>query len=150
VTAERLLAQTIADLQRRVNDLSRTARLANSSVEDGTLTVTDRDGQVRTLIGVQPDNTVTVTDHNGPEPPVPANFSAAAYTAMAAVTWGGEFAEDYLRDGTWGPAPRPSDFRLVEIHASPVSGYTQSDATQVGTFPSVRGGTVMVPLGPGT
>ena len=145
----RALAQTIEDLRRRVDALSRKGQLANSSIEGGTLTVFDGDGEVRTLIGVQPDNTVTVTDHNGPPPPVPGAFSAEPHTGMAAVSWWGTFADGYRADGTWGPQARPSDFKHVEIHASQESGYVQSDLTQVGTITSVKGGTVMVPLGPG-
>jgi hypothetical protein len=147
--AARELARTIEDLQRRVRALSRTGQLGNTSIEGGTLTVFDAAGQVRTLIGVQPDNTVTITDHNGPPPPTPGAFFVQAYAGMAAVTWYGEFAEDYRADGTYGPAVRPSDFKHVEIHASQTSGYVQSDETQVGTLTSVRGSTVMVPLGDG-
>lgn len=144
------LARTVEDMRRRLRALERTGQLANASIEGGALTVVDNDGNLRTLIGVQPDNTVTVTDHNGPPPPVPANYTAEPHTAMVAVTWLGDFAEGIRADGTWGQAPRPSDFKHVEIHASQTQGYAQTNETQVATIASVNGGTVMVPLGPGT
>lgn len=146
----RHLAQTIADLQRRLRALERSGQLKNSSIQDGTLRVVDREGQIRTLIGVQPDSTVTVTDHNGPPPPAPANFTVAAHTGMVEVAWFGDFVDDVRDDGTFGPLSRPSDFKHVEVHASQTPGYAQTDETQVGTITSVRGGTIMVPLPDGT
>ncbi|WP_127361527.1 hypothetical protein [Actinacidiphila soli] len=104
-----LLAGRIAALERQVRDLSRSSRLANSSIENGAIAVYDDAGALRGSIGVQQDGTVALAAVNGPTPPVPSAPTVTSVLGGVGVSWDGTFA-----DGSQAPA----DFASVEVHFS--------------------------------
>ncbi|MCX4749243.1 hypothetical protein OG455_27685 [Kitasatospora sp. NBC_01287] len=131
------LAQRIADLEDSLPELSRSSRLAYSSVDDGALTVT-AGGTVRAVIGQQPDGTTAVNVINGPTPPVPSPPVVTPALGGVLAVWDGTFA---------GGSPAPLDLGRIEVHASPTAGFTPGQATLVTTVESPQGGSVLVPTG---
>ncbi|MEU8919521.1 hypothetical protein AB0D10_01120 [Kitasatospora sp. NPDC048545] len=129
------LAQRIAVLEAALPELSRSSRLAYSSVDDGALTVTAA-GTVRAIIGQQPDGTTAVNVVNGPPPPTPATPAATGALGGVAVTWDGTFA-----DG----AVCPLDFARVEVHAARTADVAGDATTLISTIESPQGGRVLVP-----
>ncbi|MEU4095505.1 hypothetical protein [Streptomyces sp. NPDC026673] len=130
-----VLAGRIADLERLVRDLSRTSRLANSSIENGAIAVYDNAGTVRGSIGLQPDGTLAVAAVNGPTPPIPGPPTVASVLGGVAVGWNGAFA-----DGSQAPA----DFAYVEVHFSTAPDFPD-DGTLFSAFYSTSGGSLTVP-----
>ncbi|MCX4858318.1 hypothetical protein [Streptomyces canus] len=129
-----VLAAKIANLERLVRDLSRSSRLANSSIENGSIAVYDDAGVLRGSIGLQVDGTVALAAVNGPTPPVPTAPTIASVPGGVAVSWNGEFA-----DGSQAPA----DFASVEVHFSASADFT-SDSL-FAAFYSTQGHTMTVP-----
>lgn len=129
------LAARISALEKLVRDLSRTSRLANSSIENGAITVYDADGTLRGSIGVQDDGTVAVAAVNGPPPPAPTAPTATSVLGGVAVGWDGHFA-----DGSQAPA----DFAYVEVHFATDPDFPD-DGTLFSAFYSPAGGTMTVP-----
>ncbi|MGW1157783.1 hypothetical protein ACWD48_06055 [Streptomyces sp. NPDC002519] len=132
-----VLAGRIAALERLVRDLSRASRLANSSIENGSITVYDDAGVLRGSIGLQTDGTVALAAVNGPTPPVPTAPAIAPVLGGVAVTWDGQFA-----DGSQAPA----DFAHVEVHFSTSADFPDDDSL-FAAFYSTQGGTMTVPAG---
>ncbi|MEU6318086.1 hypothetical protein [Streptomyces sp. NPDC047009] len=132
-----VLAGRIAALERLVRDLSRASRLANSSIENGSITVYDNDGVLRGSIGLQTDGTVALAAVNGPTPPVPTAPAIASVLGGVAVTWGGQFA-----DGSLAPA----DFGYVEVHFSTSPDFPD-DVSLFAAFYSTQPATMTVPAG---
>ena len=130
------LAGRIADLERLVQQLSRTSRLGQSSIEDGAIEVYDSDGTLRGSIGVQDDGTVGLVTVNGPPPPAPTVPALASVLGGVQVTWDGEF-----RDGT-----APADFAQVEVHTAPVADFTPGPDTLFASLYTAGPGSLVVPV----
>ncbi|WP_330306248.1 MULTISPECIES: hypothetical protein [unclassified Streptomyces] len=130
-----VLAGRIANLERLVRDLSRTSRLANSSIENGSIAVYDDGGVLRGSIGLQQDGTVALAAVNGPTPPVPTAPTIASVLGGVAVTWDGLFA-----DGSQAPA----DFAYVEVHFSTSVDFPDSGSL-FAAFYSTHAATMTVP-----
>ncbi|MFF4504842.1 hypothetical protein [Streptomyces sp. NPDC001401] len=129
------LAARIAKLERLVRDLARSSRLANSSIENGSVGVYDSDGLLRGSIGLQQDGTVAMAAVNGPPPPVPATPALVSVLGGVAVTWDGTFA-----DGSSAPA----DFAYVAVHFSTGGDFTAGDSL-FSAFHAPSGGSMTVP-----
>jgi hypothetical protein len=132
-----VLAARIATLERLVRDLSRTSRLANSSIENGSIAVYDDGGLLRGSIGIQPDGTVALAAVNGPTPPVPTAPTTASVRGGVAVSWDGKFT-----DGSQAPA----DFASVEVHFSTGADFPDGGSL-FAAFYSAQGQTMTVPAG---
>lgn len=132
-----VLAGRIATLERLVRDLSRTSRLANSSIENGAIAVYDDFGTIRGSIGLQQDGTLAVAAVNGPPPPVPGTPTITSVLGGVAVVWDGSFA---------GGAQAPADFAYVEVHFSTAPDFPD-DGALFSAFYSAQGGTMTVPAG---
>ncbi|MGW3657197.1 hypothetical protein ACWD6R_16550 [Streptomyces sp. NPDC005151] len=130
-----VLAGRIATLERLVRDLSRTSRLAHSSIESGAISVYDDGGILRGSIGLQQDGTVALAAVNGPPPPIPSAPSITSVLGGVAVSWSGAFA-----DGSQAPA----DFAYVEVHFSSALDFPD-DGSLFSAFYSPSGGTMTVP-----
>ncbi|MFK0106452.1 hypothetical protein [Streptomyces sp. NPDC091217] len=128
------LAARIANLERLLRDMSRSSRLANSSIEGGAIAIYDGD-QLRGSIGLQEDGTVAMAAINGPPPPVPAAPVLASVLGGVAVTWDGTFA-----DGSAAPA----DFAYVAVHFSTTGDFTAADSLY-SAFYAASGGSMTVP-----
>ncbi|MFB7445998.1 hypothetical protein ACFC01_48430 [Streptomyces mirabilis] len=130
-----VLAGRIAVLERLVRDLSRSSRLANSSIENGSIVVYDDAGMLRGSIGLQQDGTLALAAVNGPTPPVPTAPVVASVLGGVAVTWDGAFA-----DGSLAPA----DFAHVEVHFSASADFPD-DGSLFAAFYSTHAATMTVP-----
>ncbi|MGW3827766.1 hypothetical protein ACWEAF_37240 [Streptomyces sp. NPDC005071] len=130
-----VLAGRIATLERLVRDLSRTSRLANSSIENGAIAVYDDFGTIRGSIGLQQDGTLAVAAVNGPPPPVPGTPTVTSVLGGVAVVWDGSFA---------GGAQSLADFAYVEVHFSADLEFPDGGSL-FSAFYSPQGGTMTVP-----
>ncbi|WP_324787016.1 hypothetical protein [Streptomyces sp. H51] len=130
-----VLAARIANLERLVRDLARSSRLANSSIENGSIGIYDSDGLLRGSIGLQEDGTVGMAAVNGPPPPVPAAPTLVSVLGGVAATWDGTFA---------GGSPAPTDFAYVAVHVSTSADFTAGDTLFSG-FYATSGGSMTVP-----
>ncbi|MGW0952849.1 hypothetical protein [Streptomyces sp. NPDC002545] len=130
------LAGRIAALERLVRDMARSSRLANSSIENGSLSVYDELGLLRGSWGLLGDGTFGMAAVNGPPPPVPSTPTIASVLGGVAVTWDGSFA-----DGSEAPA----DFAYVEVHFSATADFAGDKL--FAAFYSGVGGTMTVPAG---
>lgn len=130
-------AALLADLMTRIEALERADRLANSSIEDGSLDVYDDGGTIRQVIGQQDDGTYTITDLNGPIPPTPTLPIVQPVGAGLLITWDGMFAD---------VAQAPADFSHVEVHVAAGDTFEATDANQVTTFGSLKGGSYLIAL----
>ncbi|MFE9553120.1 hypothetical protein ACFYOD_06510 [Streptomyces sp. NPDC006703] len=132
----RRLAADIADLQRRLEQLSRASRLAHSSIEGGAVTVYDEAGSLRAIIGQQPDGTTGAVPVNGPPPPAPTPPQITPALAALAVTW----------DGAWsGAAAAVGDLARIQVHLLPNPAATPDPRNPAATIESQTGATVTVP-----
>ncbi|MFJ3248448.1 hypothetical protein [Streptomyces sp. NPDC086782] len=128
------LAGRIAALERLVRDMARSSRLANSSIENGSLSVYDELGLLRGSWGLQDDGTFAMAAVNGPPPPIPSTPTITSVLGGIAVTWDGSFA-----DGSDAPA----DFSYVEVHFATSSDF--NDGLLFAACYSNAGGTITVP-----
>uniref|UniRef100_A0AAU2V727 Uncharacterized protein n=1 Tax=Streptomyces sp. NBC_00003 TaxID=2903608 RepID=A0AAU2V727_9ACTN len=129
------LGAEIADLKRRLDQLARSTRLGNSSIEDGAVTVYDHKGSLRAIIGQQPDGTTGVTAVNGPPPPQPSPPTVTSTLGGISTSWDGRFTEG---------RPVPLDWARLEIHAAPVADFTPGPETLRATLESPQGGSAVV------
>ncbi|MEU3342231.1 hypothetical protein [Streptomyces sp. NPDC006668] len=129
------LAARIANLERLLRDLTRSSRLANSSIENGSIAVYDDAGTLRGSIGLQEDGTVALAAVNGPTPPSPTAPAVASVLGGVAVSWDGAFA-----DGNQAPA----DFASVEVHFSTSADFPDGDSL-FAAFYSAQAHTMVVP-----
>jgi hypothetical protein len=105
------------------------------------LTVTDPDGNTRITSGQQGDGTYTTVDADGVAPKPPSTPTVVGAINGVFVVWNG------LMDDSSAPL---SDFKWVEVHVSPTSGFTPSSATLQGHL-NLNGGAYAVGnLTPGT
>ncbi|MDX2849283.1 hypothetical protein PV342_12590 [Streptomyces sp. PA03-3a] len=130
-----VLASRLADLERLVRDLSRSSRLANSSIENGAITVYDDGGDLRGSIGLQSDGTLAIKAVNGPPPPAPSAPQITSVLGGVAVTWDGSFA-----DGSQAPA----DFAGVAVYFSATEDFPDG-GTLFSAFYSPAGASMTVP-----
>lgn len=141
------LADQLNNFDARIRALSR-PQLAQSSIENGSLTDYDKDGTLRATIGEQWDGTHGVIAVNGPEPPMPSGITWEAATGGFIVRWDGFFA-----DAAGTPDQNivaPEDWTRLEIHVSPDPLFTAEFAdTLEGTMESPRGTGLFVARDPG-
>ncbi|MEK2479539.1 hypothetical protein [Streptomyces noursei] len=127
----------LARLEKRFQALTRAPKLANASLEDGTVEVYDAQGSLRALVGQQPDGTSGVSVVNGPLPPTPAAPTVEAVLGALSVSW----------DGTFTDAPvAPLDFARVEVHVGPSPDFEATQGTLRDTIETPQGGSCTVPL----
>lgn len=125
------LAQRIARIEREVA-ASRTPQLGQSSIDEGSLDVTDpTTGQPAVQIGQQFDGTFAVTPVIGPVPPTPSGPILEPMPGALIVRWDGTF-----EDGSVSPM----DFARIEVHVSTVAGFTPGMETLRGTINTALGG----------
>ncbi|MFD9792088.1 hypothetical protein ACFWXK_14180 [Streptomyces sp. NPDC059070] len=129
------LAARIVALERRLEQLSATARLAHSSIEDGAITVYDDTGSLRGIIGQQPDGTTGAVPVNGPTPPAPSTPTVTPVLAALAVTW----------DGTWADVTAVGDLARIQVHLLASADAVPDPRTPAATIESQTGATVTVP-----
>ncbi|MGW0731736.1 hypothetical protein [Streptomyces sp. NPDC002851] len=97
----------LARLEKLLRTAIRAPKLANASLENGSVDVYDENGSLRTIIGQQPDGTSGVTAVNGPRPPTPSKPEVEPVLGALHITWNGSFA-----DGE----PAPMDLSRVQVH----------------------------------
>jgi hypothetical protein len=127
----RSVAGEIATLRGKVSTLEkglRQAQLAYSSVDtsqgNGNLVVTDGQGNVTGVMGLQGDGTTAFVAANTSVAAVPTPPLATPGPLSLGIQWDGGFSSGVL----------PVDWDHMEIHLSTTSGFTPSFATIVGTL----------------
>ncbi|WP_329131562.1 hypothetical protein OG552_10530 [Streptomyces sp. NBC_01476] len=130
------IGRRIASLETRLKNMERASRLGSASLDDTALQVKDANGSLRALVGQQADGTTAVNIVNGGPPPAPSTPTVAPALGGLAVAWDGSFA---------GDAVAPLDWARVEVHASPVSGFTPSATTLQATIETPQGAIVYMP-----
>ncbi|MEV8344539.1 hypothetical protein [Streptomyces niveus] len=125
----------LAALEQRLAALERSNPLTHAALDGGAIEVFDDEGSLQVVIGDQADGTSGVVQVNGPPPPTPTAPALMSVLGGVGATWPGTYSD--------ADAP-PLDFSRVEIHASPLPGFTPDRDTQVGTIESPRGGTFIV------
>lgn len=134
--AIREIGQQLARLTQQVQVLQRGARttqLDGATIDAGTLSFTDTDGNVAHVIGLQPDGSVTSVAQNVNPPSVaPSAPIVAGVGSGITVSWDGNTADGSV----W-----PADLQGVQINVSTTNGFTPSASTiigilsQAGTYP---------------
>lgn len=135
------IARDLLALRRDLRKMQTQPQLAFSSIDGGFLVVRDDDGNDRQVIGAQEDGTVTITDRNGPPPPIPAapSLSVATPGLLIVTSYG------LTSDGSeW-----PLDLKAIEVHVSQTDGFIPNTATKVAQF-AIDGGSAPVALPEGT
>ncbi|MGO1025568.1 hypothetical protein ACTOXX_33895 [Streptomyces rubiginosohelvolus] len=130
------IGRILADHERRLGKVEAQSRLKSAALDDTALVVRDGTGSLRGIVGQQGDGTTAVTIVNGAPPPAPATPTAAPALGGVSAGWDGTFA-----DG----AVIPLDWARVEVHASPVDGFTPDTESLVATIETAQGGIVYVP-----
>lgn len=95
------------------------AAASSTAVTPAGTTVTDANGNVRIVTGLQSDGTTTTNYFNGLAPATPDTPTVTAALLGLQVSWDGLLA---------GAAPL-SDFLLMQVHVSTSSGFTPSSGT---------------------
>ncbi|MEU0171594.1 hypothetical protein ABZ214_40140 [Streptomyces iakyrus] len=126
----------LARLEKLLHTAIRAPKLANASLENGSVDVYDENGSLRAIIGQQPDGTSGVVHVNGPPPPTPTAPTLTSILGGVAATWDGTFTD---------VDAAPLDFARIEVHASSEAAFEPTQDTQVGTIESPRGGTFPIP-----
>lgn len=130
------IGRELAAIKKRVARIERASRLGSASLDDTALEVRDDAGSLRGLVGQQADGTTAVNIVNGGPPPAPSTPTVAPALGGIAVTWDGTLA---------GGAVLPLDWARVEVHASPVNGFTPTADTLQATIETPQGATVYIP-----
>ncbi|MET8746307.1 hypothetical protein [Streptomyces sp. NPDC004728] len=130
------IGRALAQLEKRLAAVERTARLSAASLDNTSLEVRDNSGSLRALVGQQGDGTTAVNIVNGGPPPVPTTPSAGPALGGVAAGWDGAFA---------GGAVMPLDWVRVEVHASPTAAFTPGPDTLKATIETPQGGVVYIP-----
>ncbi|MGW5529377.1 hypothetical protein ACWESE_20750, partial [Streptomyces xanthochromogenes] len=130
------IGRKIHQLEQKLAQQERASRLASASLDNTALEVRDGDGGLRAIVGQQGDGTTAVNVVNGPPPPAPSAPIVASVLGGITVSWDGAFA-----DG----AVIPLDWSRIEVHASPLTGFTPMAATLQSTIETAQGATVVVP-----
>ena len=130
------VAQQVAALQDQIRSLASQVRqlqanqrssynLANSSIANGALTVTDGNNNPMVVVGIQADGTFTMGSLNSPGAPAqPDPPNVAAGLLCVVIGW----------DGMLQNALPLTDFSWVEVHLSTQAGFTPSAATLQGVL----------------
>jgi hypothetical protein len=129
------LGRKIHQLEERIAHADRASRLASASLDNTALEVRDANGGLRAIVGQQGDGTTAVNVVNGPPPPAPSAPIVASVLGGITISWNGTFA---------GGAVIPLDWSRIEVHASPISGFTPIAATLQSTIETAQGATVVV------
>ncbi|MEU9014237.1 hypothetical protein AB0D12_31610 [Streptomyces sp. NPDC048479] len=130
------IGRRLAQLETRIRQVERQSRLSSASLDDTALQVYDGGGGLRALVGQQADGTTAANIVNGPPPPTPSTPIGLSVLGGVAVSWDGAFT---------GGAVLPLDWQRIEVHASPVNGFTPDTSTLRATIETPRGATVIVP-----
>jgi hypothetical protein len=115
------MAADVATLKRQ----ARTAQLANSSVDNGSILFTDESQNPQILVGLQPDGTFAQVHLSTDPPDQPADPLVAPGIQGLYAIWDGLMAD--------GTSPL-ANFLGVQVHASPVPGFTPDTTTLQGTL----------------
>jgi hypothetical protein len=125
------LTQQIARMQAQIAQLQRnqrTSQLGNTSIDNGTLTINGPDGTAQMLLGLQYDGAYTVRAVSSVGPPVAPDTPVAGPGIQSVlVAWDGVMADRSM------PL---SDFAGVQVHCSPVEGFTPGEGTLQGILPA--------------
>lgn len=136
----RRIAQDIASLKQDMRVVkNRKPGLAYSSIEDGAIREYDKDGVLVSQTGKQPDGTHNHVVVNGPKPPKPAGFSAAAQPGLIELRWNGKFERD---------AVSPLDLKHVAGYVV-ASGEFLELSDQAGVMTGELGDNIQVQAVPG-
>lgn len=125
------IAKKLTEQEKRLSNLEIKPNLAYSSIDDGSLTVRDADGNVTAIIGKQEDGTYTSKSVDGPPPPKPSTPGVYASAGTIAVSWDGRYTND---------AKTPMDFAHVEVHMSTEEDFEPQIQTLSGVISSPDGG----------
>lgn len=136
------IAAHLIGLENKVAGLSTSARLINSSIEDGSIPEYDRDGNLVARIGKQHDGTHGAVVLNGPVPPTPSKPGAEGGPSTMTVTYDGRYADPEAR--------APLDLHVIEVYAASQPFAIRTDAALVGAFPDEAGGTITISRPEGT
>jgi hypothetical protein len=124
----------LATMQRRIAMLesnARAAQLGSSSIDSGSLTVSDASGAPVLQFGQHADGTFAWTSPGGDTPPLqPDDPAVSAGVYSLAVTWDG---------GTATGAQPLADFAGVQIHCGNTPGFTPDDDTLQGVMAMAGG-----------
>lgn len=127
-SATRAFAAEFASLRNEIEILKRAQRsagLANSSIENGFISVNDESGTLRQTIGMQSDGTVAILAHNAPTPPpIPNTPTVDPFPAGLNIAWNGDFPY----------GSKPYDFLFVEVHIGSTMTFIPGPSTMVGTL----------------
>jgi hypothetical protein len=138
-TTDRRVREFISRLGRlegRVDGISLSSRLPNSSIEDGAIDEYDLDGNLVGRIGKQFDGTHGAVPLQGPRPPTPGVATLEGGSGTLTITWDGRYASE-------------DDRALLDFHVGEAVASRSSDMSGgmvVATFPSEAGGTATVAL----
>ncbi|MDK0525014.1 hypothetical protein [Streptomyces sp. ML-6] len=130
------IGRTLAQLEKRLSAVERTARLSSASLDDTALEVRDGAGSLRALVGQQGDGTTAVNIVNGGPPPTPATPTASPALGGVAAGWDGRFTDGVVM---------PLDWARVEVHASPTASFVPGPDTLKATIETPQGGVVYIP-----
>lgn len=123
------LMNELTRLQARIQQIERNQRAAQlgfSSVENGSITFNDANGNPQLVSGLQPDGTFAHAAVTANPPPQPPDQPLAGPGVLSLwVYWDGLMA-----NGT-GPL---ADFAHIEVHCSAVPGFTPNLTTLQGTM----------------
>ncbi|MBK3575975.1 hypothetical protein JHN63_19565 [Streptomyces sp. MBT65] len=97
----------LARLEKLLRAAIRAPKLANASLENGSVDVYDESGSLRAVIGQQPDGTSGVIAVNGPRPPAPSVPEVEPVLGGLRVTWDGGFPD---------AEAAPLDLSRVQVH----------------------------------
>lgn len=117
------LGDQIKQMQARIQQLERNQRssysLANSSIDGGSITINDDQGNPRQIIGSQPDGTTTIVEVGANPPGTPNAPILGPVAGGLVIGW----------DGLLDNAQPLSDFLWTEVHVSTVSAFTPDTTT---------------------
>jgi hypothetical protein len=131
------VAEQLAALKARLDRVSRSPQLANSSIENANLKVKNAGGATTLIVGQQYDGTAVAATVNGPNPPVPSAPTLAAYPGGTRVTWDGSFVDPQA--GFTSPVVAPMDLHRVDVHEGTTSTFTPSLSTKRGEIAGIGG-----------
>ncbi|MER6616259.1 hypothetical protein [Streptomyces xantholiticus] len=130
-------AELLAEYDRRLQALERTAKASHTSIEGGALDIYDEEGTLKGSVGIQPDGAVAVVPVNSAPPPTPTAPLVEPVLAGLVIGWDG------LWDDSYTP---PSDFSLVQVHVGAAADFTPDLSTLVATITAPLGGAVTVAI----
>lgn len=97
----------LARLEKLLRTAIRAPKLANASLEDGSVDVYDENGSLRAVIGQQPDGSSGIIAVNGPRPPIPTPPEVEPVLGGLHIAWNGSFANG---------ESAPLDLSRVQVH----------------------------------